>query len=70
MAREILVLVLAWSEYPLPGTCREGHKVTLVDRKAPGRETSFGNAGLIQREAVFPMLSARFENTAARAAQS
>ncbi len=31
-----------------------GHDVLLVDRKAPGRETSYGNAGLIQREAVEP----------------
>lgn len=31
-----------------------GRKVTLVDRRAPGRETSYGNAGLIQREAVQP----------------
>src|SRR5690625_3351638 len=31
-----------------------GHDVTLVDRRAPGRETSYGNAGLIQREAVQP----------------
>lgn len=31
-----------------------GHEVLLVDRKAPGRETSYGNAGLIQREAVEP----------------
>lgn len=31
-----------------------GHNVVLVDRKAPGRETSYGNAGLIQREAVEP----------------
>jgi D-amino-acid dehydrogenase len=33
---------------------RRGRKVLLVDRKAPGRETSFGNAGIIQREAVRP----------------
>lgn len=33
---------------------RRGHAVTLVDRRAPGCETSFGNAGLIQREAVRP----------------
>lgn len=31
-----------------------GHAVTLVDRKMPGRETSYGNAGIIQREAVEP----------------
>ncbi|SDL19711.1 D-amino-acid dehydrogenase [Modicisalibacter muralis] len=33
---------------------RRGRSVVLVDRKAPGRETSFGNAGIIQREAVQP----------------
>ncbi|WFU09579.1 FAD-binding oxidoreductase [Rhizobium sp. CB3090] len=33
---------------------RRGRQVTLVDRKAPGKETSFGNAGLIQREGVVP----------------
>jgi D-amino-acid dehydrogenase len=33
---------------------RRGHAVVLVDRQGPGEGTSFGNAGLIQREAVFP----------------
>ncbi|NYS60742.1 NAD(P)/FAD-dependent oxidoreductase [Vreelandella salicampi] len=33
---------------------KRGHEVTLVDRREPGRETSFGNAGIIQREAVRP----------------
>jgi D-amino-acid dehydrogenase len=33
---------------------RRGRQVTLIDRKAPGTETSFGNAGLIQREGVVP----------------
>lgn len=33
---------------------QRGHRVLLVDRKAPGQETSYGNAGLIQREAVMP----------------
>ena len=42
------------------GTCtalhlqQRGFDVTLVDRRAPGEETSFGNAGVIQREAVEP----------------
>jgi D-amino-acid dehydrogenase len=42
------------------GTCtalhlqQRGFAVTLVDRHAPGQETSFGNAGLIQSEAVEP----------------
>lgn len=42
------------------GTCtalqlaRRGHAVALVDRRSPGRETSYGNAGIIQREAVEP----------------
>ena len=31
-----------------------GVSVTLVDRREPGRETSFGNAGLIQAEAAEP----------------
>ncbi len=31
-----------------------GHVVSLVDRGAPGRETSFGNAGIIQAEAAEP----------------
>ncbi|MGO4328146.1 NAD(P)/FAD-dependent oxidoreductase [Cupriavidus sp. 2TAF22] len=33
---------------------QRGHAVVLVDRQAPGRETSYGNAGIIQREAVQP----------------
>ncbi|KAA0699580.1 FAD-binding oxidoreductase [Neorhizobium sp. P12A] len=33
---------------------RRGRQVILIDRKAPGKETSFGNAGLIQREGVVP----------------
>lgn len=33
---------------------QRGHEVTLIDRREPGRETSFGNAGIIQREAVEP----------------
>lgn len=31
-----------------------GLRTVLVERRAPGEETSFGNAGLIQREGVFP----------------
>ncbi|TDN61654.1 D-amino-acid dehydrogenase [Paraburkholderia sp. BL10I2N1] len=31
-----------------------GRAVALIDRKRPGNETSFGNAGLIQREGVYP----------------
>jgi D-amino-acid dehydrogenase len=31
-----------------------GHQVTLIDRRGPGQETSYGNAGLIQREAAEP----------------
>lgn len=33
---------------------QRGHAVTLVDRRMPGLETSYGNAGVIQREAVQP----------------
>lgn len=31
-----------------------GHEVTILERGVPGRETSYGNAGLIQTEAVEP----------------
>ncbi|NML99092.1 FAD-binding oxidoreductase [Paraburkholderia sp. RP-4-7] len=33
---------------------KRGRSVALVDLKQPGNETSFGNAGLIQREGVYP----------------
>ncbi|MHC2326334.1 NAD(P)/FAD-dependent oxidoreductase [Bradyrhizobium diazoefficiens] len=33
---------------------QRGWTVTLVDRREPGRETSYGNAGMIQAEAVRP----------------
>jgi D-amino-acid dehydrogenase len=33
---------------------KRGRSVLLVDRRKPGEETSFGNAGLIQREGVYP----------------
>ena len=33
---------------------RRGWSVVLVDRKPPGRETSYGNAGFIQSEVVRP----------------
>lgn len=33
---------------------RRGRHVLLVDRREPGRETSYGNAGIIQREGVRP----------------
>ena len=34
---------------------RDGHRVTLIDRAEPGTGTSFGNAGLIQIDAVVPI---------------
>lgn len=33
---------------------RRGHQVCLVDRREPGLETSYGNAGIIQCEAMVP----------------
>ncbi|WP_150700198.1 NAD(P)/FAD-dependent oxidoreductase [Pandoraea terrae] len=33
---------------------QRGHAVALVDLRAPGQETSYGNGGLIQREGVYP----------------
>jgi D-amino-acid dehydrogenase len=34
---------------------RKGFAVTLIDRKPPGRETSYGNAGIISRGSVLPI---------------
>lgn len=31
-----------------------GRSVVIIDRRAPAEETSYGNAGLIQREGVYP----------------
>jgi D-amino-acid dehydrogenase len=36
-----------------------GRRTVLLDRQGPGEATSFGNAGLIQREAVYPHLFPR-----------
>lgn len=33
---------------------KRGKSVVLIDRRGPGEETSYGNAGLIQREGVVP----------------
>ena len=33
---------------------KRGRSTLLIDRRDPGEETSFGNAGLIQREGVYP----------------
>lgn len=33
---------------------KKGRAVLLIDRREPGSETSFGNGGLIQREAIYP----------------
>ena len=33
---------------------RRGMQVTLVDRQDPGRETSFGNAGILARSSLMP----------------
>ena len=35
---------------------RAGHKVRLIDEKKPGRETSYGNAGVLA-EASFVVLN-------------
>lgn len=47
---------------------QRGHHVTLVDRNAGCSETSYGNAGLIQREAVMPYGFPRDWRTVARVA--
>lgn len=38
---------------------KRGLSVALVDRREPGEETSFGNAGIIQREGIHPYLFPR-----------
>jgi D-amino-acid dehydrogenase len=38
---------------------KRGLSVALVDKRAPGEETSFGNAGIIQREGVHPYMFPR-----------
>ena len=51
MGKTVLVLGAG-----MVGTCtalhlqQRGADVTLIDRREPGEETSYGNAGLIQRE--------------------
>ena len=47
---------------------RRGRNVLLLDRKLPGRETSYGNAGIIQREGVRPRSFPRDLTTLARIA--
>lgn len=32
-----------------------GAKVTLIDRRGPGEETSYGNAGLVERASIYPV---------------
>jgi len=55
MSREILVLGAGMVGVSVAWHLQQrGHQVTLVDRREPGHETSFGNAGLIQSEAVRP----------------
>ena len=34
---------------------KRGLKVTLIDRREPGRETSYGNAGVISRSSIMPL---------------
>lgn len=57
MTRQFDVLVLGAG---IVGTCvavhlqQRGRAVALIDRTAPGTETSYGNAGLIQGEGFFP----------------
>ncbi|WP_079419726.1 NAD(P)/FAD-dependent oxidoreductase [Thiomonas intermedia] len=69
MGKTVLVLGAG-----MVGTCtalhlqQRGVDVTLIDRRGPGEETSYGNAGLIQREAVEPYAFPRELNFVLRAA--
>jgi D-amino-acid dehydrogenase len=49
---------------------KRGRQVALLDRKLPGNETSFGNAGLIQREGVYPYAFPRGLDTLLRYARN
>ena len=49
---------------------RRGRNVLLVDRREPGRETSYGNAGIIQREGVRPRAFPRDLTTLLRIARN
>ncbi|APA88392.1 FAD-binding oxidoreductase [Paraburkholderia sprentiae WSM5005] len=49
---------------------KRGRAVALIDRKEPGNETSFGNAGLIQREGVYPYAFPRGLGTLLRYARN
>ncbi|SDG19823.1 D-amino-acid dehydrogenase [Paraburkholderia phenazinium] len=49
---------------------KRGRQVALIDRKLPGNETSFGNAGLIQREGVYPYAFPRELSTLLRYARN
>ena len=49
---------------------KRGRQVALIDRKLPGNETSFGNAGLIQREGVYPYAFPRELGTLLRYARN
>ena len=55
MAKEVIVLGAG-----MVGICsalhlqKQGYQVTVIDQSSPGTETSYGNAGLIQSEAVEP----------------
>lgn len=55
MSRQVVVVGAGMVGVSVAWHLRQrNHKVTLVDRREPGRETSYGNAGIIQREAVRP----------------
>ncbi|HLX01053.1 MAG TPA: FAD-binding oxidoreductase [Trinickia sp.] len=47
-----------------------GRRVALVDRRGPGEETSFGNAGLIERSSVVPYAFPRKLGTLLRYARN
>ncbi|OYX58320.1 MAG: hypothetical protein B7Y93_01840 [Micrococcales bacterium 32-70-13] len=46
---------------------KRGFAVTLIDRREPGRETSYGNAGVLSRSSLVPPAIVRSHSCTARA---
>jgi D-amino-acid dehydrogenase len=64
MAQDVIVLGAGIVGVSVAVNLRQrGWQVTLVDRRAPGEATSFGNAGLIEASSVVPYAFPRYLGT-------